>query len=552
MRFIFAESFELGNWNGKIARRGRCVSGGHNSIVYLGEGLARIPGTEVEIVSIKDNIAETTFNGVKYTNFSRFLTKSCDYVVSTDNLADLQILQKITSFKKIIIQSHSSIENVGYLNQIDANRVIVSYVSETAKTRFLPSILVNLASIVFNNTFDSDDIHDHQLNNKKEMSICYFAGLDRGYKLLPPIMEKLDDYQLYTSADLTANTSKYNAFQYISRSRYFIYPLINYHYSTFGYCVLEALLHGTVVIAPKMRAFEELYGDAICYLDTSDIYSEQSLVDICVEKVRVLDANPDIRNLHIQRGLKLKDKFCNKRLAKEFVEGLQSDYQRTLTAHLQNLSQNLSIPSDHVNYLRHLKSAGFEPKVIYDIGSCVLCWTREAKRLWPDAKIILFDAFRPAEVLYQGHDYHIGALSDEDGKTVSWYQNDFLPTGNSYYREVGCRNGEYFPEDSFVEYKTDRLDTIVKARGFPLPDFVKIDVQGAEVDIVRGGINTLKNAQRMIIELQHVEYNKGAELNTASLPIIEDALGLKCVAPLFCNNGPDGDYAFERNDALPG
>jgi FkbM family methyltransferase len=200
-----------------------------------------------------------------------------------------------------------------------------------------------------------------------------------------------------------------------------------------------------------------------------------------------------------------------------------------------------------VNYLQYLKSSGFEPKVIYDIGSCVLSWTREAKQLWPEAKIILFDAFRPAEFLYEGHDYHIGALSDEDGKTVSWYQNDFNPTGNSYYRAVG--NREYFPEDSFVEYKTDRLDTIVAARGFPLPDFVKIDVQGAEVDIVRGGSNTLKNAQRLIIELQSVEYNKGALLNTESLPIIEETLGVKCVAPLFCNNGPDGDYAFVRNDA---
>jgi FkbM family methyltransferase len=474
------------------------------------------------------------------------------------------------------------------LNNIDANKVIVSYVSETAKTyvlKFHQPFLESMQSILLYNTFDSDDIHDHQLNNKKEMSICYFASLDRGYELLPHIMEKLDDYKLYASTYNTEhsswsnskiklserivsleNTSKYNVFQYISRSRYFIYPLINLensriHYDTFGYCVLEALLHGTVVIAPKMRIFEELYGDAICYLDTLDIippewllYSNQPnpnfgfpLVDRYVEKVRFLDENPDVRNMYIQRGLKLKNKFCNKRLAKELVEALQSDYQRTLNAHLQNLSRNLRIPTDHVNYLQYLKSSGFEPKVIYDIGSCVLSWTREAKQLWPEAKIILFDAFRPAEFLYEGHDYHIGALSDEDGKTVSWYQNDFNPTGNSYYREVG--NREYFPEDSFVEYKTDRLDTIVAARGFPLPDFVKIDVQGAEVDIVRGGSNTLKNAQRLIIELQSVEYNKGAELNTVSLPIIEETLGVKCVAPLFCNNGPDGDYAFVRNDA---
>jgi glycosyltransferase involved in cell wall biosynthesis len=365
MRFIFVEPFELSNWNGKISRRGRGVSGSHNSIIYLGEGLARIPGNEVEVVSIRDNIAETTFNGVRYTNFSNFLTKSCDYIISTDQLMDLQILKKITSFKKIIIQSHCPhLAHTENLNNIDANKVIVSYVSETAKTyvlKFHQPFLESMQSILLYNTFDSDDIHDHQLNNKKEMSICYFASLDRGYELLPHIMEKLDDYKLYASTYNTEhsswsnskiklserivsleNTSKYNVFQYISRSRYFIYPLINLensriHYDTFGYCVLEALLHGTVVIAPKMRIFEELYGDAICYLDTLDIippewllYSNQPnpnfgfpLVDRYVEKVRFLDENPDVRNMYIQRGLKLKNKFCNKRLAKELVEALQ-------------------------------------------------------------------------------------------------------------------------------------------------------------------------------------------------------------------------------------
>lgn len=216
-----------------------------------------------------------------------------------------------------------------------------------------------------------------------------------------------------------------------------------------------------------------------------------------------------------------------------------------LKIHLNNLSNKDELPINHINYLLKLKNDGFEPKVIYDIGSCVLHWTNVAKKIWPDAKIILFDAFQPAEFLYSGYDYHIGVLSNTDYNIVKFYQNDFYPGGNSYYREIGCRNGFYFPENKYIEMKTMTLDTIVKERGFPLPDLVKIDVQGAEIDVIRGGLNTINNAKRLIVELQHTEYNKGALKVDQSLPIIEN-LGWKCTDPLFQNNGADGDYGFIR------
>jgi len=216
-----------------------------------------------------------------------------------------------------------------------------------------------------------------------------------------------------------------------------------------------------------------------------------------------------------------------------------------LNIFLENLNKEQPIPSNHVKYLLKLKKSGFEPKVIYDIGSCVLHWTNIAKKLWPNAKIILFDAFQPAEFLYSGYDYHIGVLSNVDNNIVRFYQNDFHPGGNSYYREIGCKFGDFFPEDKYIEMKTMTLDTIVKERGFPLPDFVKIDVQGAEIDIINGGINTINNASRLIVELQSVEYNKGALLANQSLGIIEN-LGWKCTDPLFQNNGSDGDYGFVK------
>lgn len=211
--------------------------------------------------------------------------------------------------------------------------------------------------------------------------------------------------------------------------------------------------------------------------------------------------------------------------------------------HLINISKFDCIPPNHVNYLRSLKESGFEPKVIYDIGSCVLYWTKVAKQFWPDAKYILFDAFQAAEFLYKDYDYHIGVLSNKDNEIVHFYQNDIYPGGNSYYREIGCEDGKYFPVNEYKEYTTARLDTIVSKRNFPLPDLVKIDTQGSEHDIINGAISTLSNAKHMIVEMQHVNYNDGAPTVDQTLPYIE-SLGWKCVAPCFQNNGPDGDYGF--------
>jgi FkbM family methyltransferase len=184
---------------------------------------------------------------------------------------------------------------------------------------------------------------------------------------------------------------------------------------------------------------------------------------------------------------------------KPLAEVIREDIQR----HLTKLSE-FPFPTDHIAYLKRLKAEGFDPKVIYDIGSCVLHWTKAAKELWPDATFVLFDAFAEAEFLYDGYDYHIGALSDEE-REVNFYQNEYHPGGNSYYREIGSPTPDYyFPKNNSIRKLTTTLDKVVKERGFPLPDFIKIDVQGCEMDILKGGVETVKHATRLIVELQHM------------------------------------------------
>lgn len=216
-----------------------------------------------------------------------------------------------------------------------------------------------------------------------------------------------------------------------------------------------------------------------------------------------------------------------------------------MNQYLTKLSQKPCQPIDHVNYLKHLKNQGFEPKVIYDIGSCVLHWTKEAEKIWPNANIYLFDAFDTAEFLYEKYKYHIGVLGDTDGKMVKFYQNDLHPGGNSYYKEIGCKNGLYFPEDQFVIREMKTLDTIRSVNEWPMPDLVKIDVQGAELDIIKGSPNVIQAAQHLIVEMQHTNYNRNAPLVDTTLPFIK-SLGFECIAPRFSSTPVDADYGFKK------
>lgn len=203
----------------------------------------------------------------------------------------------------------------------------------------------------------------------------------------------------------------------------------------------------------------------------------------------------------------------------------------------------MDIPSAHVEYVTAFAARNPGKKVIYDIGACTGAWSQLARSLWPDATIIAFEANeRMAPLLaHRADKYHIAVLSDQERRRVQWYENLHSPTGDSYYREIAT---DFYPLDAYRWRETQTLDAVVRRRGFPPPDLVKIDVQGAELDVIRGGIDALRHARDFIIELQHSQYNDGAAMVDVSLPAIERMLNVRCERELFCNNGPDGDYHF--------
>jgi FkbM family methyltransferase len=600
--FVNSLSNDFGiNWNGETVRTTAGKSGTHMNHIFMAEAFAK-KGHNTYVTS--HNISPTTHNGVKYIKmtdcYEHLNGINMDYFFTNNHITDFLFIRQLNNYKhsKIFaVMSNPFDGNINELSHFDVSQIHLLFTSKNILDIVMEneSQLLKYTSHILPYCIDIDEIKDntqsiggiapppHELTavtaDKRNKNMSFFPTFERGYYLLTLLLEQLPDFVLRvgtyyltnisivdeTNPQIKAvrNTSRNSVYDVLNTSKYFIYPLIHLetnriHYDTFAYCVLEALLHGVVVIAPPVKIFKELYGDAICYIDKCEKFIDpynlshfgvtdstfgEECIPLYLEQIRKLETDGEYYRTFVERGRALKNTYSQETVLGKMWD-IIANIEKPLKDHLRLHCNFPQMPPDHVSYLWKLKNEGFEPKVIYDIGSCILHWTNVAKQIWPDATYYLFDAFAPAEFLYEGYEHHIGVLSKEDDAVVKFYQNDFHPTGNSYYREIGC-SLDFFPENKYLEKRTNKLDTVVKKRGFPPPDFVKIDVQGAEIDVILGGLESLGHAKRMVVELQHSQYNEGALLCGESLKIIESN-GWKCVAPLFQNNGPDGDYGFIR------
>jgi len=205
--------------------------------------------------------------------------------------------------------------------------------------------------------------------------------------------------------------------------------------------------------------------------------------------------------------------------------------------HLQKVAEQDLLPKQHAEYLKKMI---IQPKVIYDIGACVQHWTRKAKEVWPNATYYLLDATKSVETFLESDTYAITVLSDVDGKLVDFYEDVNNPGGNSYYKETTGA----FNDSHKTRRMTTKLDTLVRENNWELPELIKLDIQGAEIDALKGAEQTIANCRDIILEAQHVNYNDGAPKFEEVKTYLE-SIGFEMIATITRNN-IDGDYHFSR------
>jgi len=162
------------------------------------------------------------------------------------------------------------------------------------------------------------------------------------------------------------------------------------------------------------------------------------------------------------------------------------------------------------------------PKRFLDIGAHIGDFTKDLIRLAPDCDVILVEANPNCEPYLQKlkFGYDMVALSNKQGKAELFVEKaNAIGTGTSLYRE----NTEWYADGKFEKVEVE-LDTLDNRSYFAdeVIDLVKLDVQGAELDILEGGRKTITRSKYVLIETSLVVYNHGAPMIDAIVPKMKE------------------------------
>jgi len=152
--------------------------------------------------------------------------------------------------------------------------------------------------------------------------------------------------------------------------------------------------------------------------------------------------------------------------------------------------------NDRYVFVSHLRDG----MTVMDIGANVGFYSLLISRaVGPSGKVY---AFEPIPEIFARLKEHIAlnnatnvipvpiALSDEKGKAKMSVKGG----GSSFFRHLS---------DEFVEVQVERLDDFVEREGIERVDAIKIDVEGAELKVIRGADKTIRRDKPILmVEIQ--------------------------------------------------
>lgn len=158
--------------------------------------------------------------------------------------------------------------------------------------------------------------------------------------------------------------------------------------------------------------------------------------------------------------------------------------------------------------LNNLRRLGFAPARVLDVGAYKGEWTQLVRNIFPDASVLMLEAqeerIPDLETLKRAHngkvDYRIVLLGAEERQEVVFNKYPNAPTGNSVLND--------WRSDSVkvqVKCPMRPLDAVLEETGFRPVDLIKLDVQGYELEVLKGASGCLQTARALMMEVSLID-----------------------------------------------
>lgn len=157
-------------------------------------------------------------------------------------------------------------------------------------------------------------------------------------------------------------------------------------------------------------------------------------------------------------------------------------------------------------------------EIIYDIGANVGMWTLLAKAIYPGAAIHAFEPLVKHQMAFYQNTkallnvkLHGVALGSSPGSAMVKV-TDFSDASSLLELTDEGKNRFHLNQVTEEQVTIETLDGWVQKNKLPWPDLIKMDVQGFELEVLRGAGEALTNAKAVLAEVSFREFYKGQSL----------------------------------------
>ena len=189
-----------------------------------------------------------------------------------------------------------------------------------------------------------------------------------------------------------------------------------------------------------------------------------------------------------------------------------------------------------MDFYEKLLFTGDWPQTLLDVGAHFGQFSTEFVKRFPLCKPTLVEANPHCSdrLKTSRFPYRLFAASNRLG-TGCFFINkaDRTSTGNSLYREK---------TKHYVDANIETLEVPLKTLDSEFPeetfDFIKVDVQGSELDVIQGGEKLFRKARHVLMEISLVDYNENSPKAAAVIQKMQ-MLGFQMVDILEYHQSPE-------------
>lgn len=149
--------------------------------------------------------------------------------------------------------------------------------------------------------------------------------------------------------------------------------------------------------------------------------------------------------------------------------------------------------------LRRMKKLGFAPRVAIDVGAYVGEWTRTCKEIFPTARVLMVEpllrcvsSLEATAKNLEGVEFRSTLLGAQENSSMPFYEAE---TASSVLGEASKQSAP----TRYLAMTT--LDELTRNTSFSNPDFIKLDVQGYELEVLMGAERSLASADALLMEV---------------------------------------------------